>query len=165
MANKAINQLPEAGNSQDTDIYILVRNGVNYKISRSNMPPGILTAQVTIPSADVLTMNATPVIVVSAAPAGKVVVVQGGLVEFANGSSNYATNTTITLVSTTAPGLPIRQASIADMTVPNEFITPATAGSSPMIEGDSVSAQVAVGNPITGNSDLTVTVWYTLMSV
>lgn len=162
MANRAISQLPEAGTSLDDDIYILVRGGVNYRISRSNMPPEWLSAQTVIPAANVLTLNATPVVVVTAAPAGSVIIPQAGLVEFANGTVNYATNTTLMLISTTATGTPIRIANISNRTLPNAFITPATGGSSPAKDGDSLSVQVLTGNPTAGDSDLTVTIWYTI---
>ena len=167
MSNKSINQLPEAGNSLPGDVYILVRGGVNYKIQRSNMPPAILTAQVTIPSADVLTLNTTPVLVVPAAPAGYVVIPVGGIIEFANGSANYAVNTTLVAGSTTTISNTVYSivGSIADRTIPNAIAAAATSILSPTVDGDSVSVKVITGNPTTGDSDLTITIYYYLQSV
>ena len=165
MPNKAINQLANAANRTDQDWFYIVRSGADLKLQGSNMAPQLLVQKTIIESADVLTLNTTPVLVVPAAPAGYSIAPRGGIVEFSGGSTNYAANTTLMLISSTALGFPVRVASIVNRLIPNAFITPATSTPSPCIEGDSLSAQVLTGDPTTGDSDLTITVWYELHSV
>lgn len=165
MPNRSISQFPDAGALVDGDVFPIVRALVNYKVELANMPQPIQTAQVTIPAAQVLTLNATPFLVVPAVATGEAIAIQGGLVEFANGSANYAANTTLMLISATATGNAVRVANISNRTLPNAFITPATFSPAPMKEADGISAQVLTGNPTTGNSDLTITVFYTVVNV
>jgi hypothetical protein len=165
MGNLAINQLPNAANSTDDDYYYIVRSGVDYKIKRSNMPPAILTAQVTIAAADVLTLFTTPVLAIPAAPAGQVIVAMRGLVEFANGGVDYATNTALVLAPTSNVLEVVLAGSIADRLTANALTVAAAVVPSGMVAGDSMSLTVATGNPATGDSDLTITVWYYLLSI
>jgi hypothetical protein len=163
--NKAINQLPNAANRTDDDWFYIVRSGADRKLQAINMAPQVLAQQTLIDAADVLTLNATPIVVVPAAPAGYAIAPRGGVVQFSGGSVNYATNTTLMLISSTATGSAVRVASIVNRSLPNAFITPATSSPSPCIEGDSLSVQVLTGNPTAGDSDLTITIWYELHSV
>lgn len=165
MPNKAINQLDTATDRQPGDVFHVERSLSDYKMDESYLPPAIKVQTTVIATADVLTLNATPVVVVPAAPAGYVNVPCGGVVEFSGGTTNYAANTTLMLVTTTVPGSALRIASIADRTLPNTFVVPATLLVSPAFDGDSISAQVETGDPTTGDSDLTITVWYYLMPI
>jgi len=166
MPNKAINQLPFASNRRSGDVIYIVRSGADYKLDVDNMAPPILTAQVLIPSADVLTLNGTPVQIIPAADAGTVIVPMRGIIEFSGGSSDYATNTTLAIGSTTTLGdsTYTLSGSIADRTVPN-LLTVTSNTLAGTVPGDSLSARVNTGNPTTGDSDVTITVWYYILPV
>ena len=88
---------------------------------------------------------------------------RAAIMEFDNGSVNYATNTSVALYSTTQASTPSYVASIADRTVVPLF-TPSTVGGA-NVDGDSVSIAVQTGNPTTGDSDITVTVYYYVIPV
>jgi len=162
MANRSIHQQPFASNRVAGDVFMIDRSTNTLKLDESALPPTLLTAQVVIASADVLTMFTTPIQVIPAADAGTVYFVRGGIIEFANGSANYATNTNAMLVSTTTPTAPAFLASIASRTVVPLFSQTGTAS---VVAGDSVSITVQTGNPTAGDSDLTVTVWYYIQAI
>lgn len=166
MANKAIHQLPFASNRRSGDVIYIVRSGADYKLDVDNMAPAIQTATVTLSSAQVLALNSTPILVVPAADAGTVIVPMRGLVEFSGGSSNYATNTILTVGSTTtlADSVYTLSGSIADRTVPN-LLTVTSNTLAGTVPGDSLSVRVKTGNPTTGNSTVKVTVWYYILPV
>lgn len=162
MANRAINQEPFASNRVAGDVFMIDRSTSTLKLDESALPATLLTAQVTIPAADVLALFTTPIQVIPAADAGTVYFIRGGIIEFDNGTTNYATNTSAALVSTTTPTTPAFLASIASRTVIPLFVP---TGTGTVVTGDSVSITVQAGNPATGDSDLTVTVWYYVQAI
>jgi hypothetical protein len=159
--NKAIHQEPFASNRVAGDVFMIDRGPDTIKLDESALPQTLYTAQVTIPAADVLTLNGTPVQVIPAADAGTVYFIRGGIIQFDNGSADYATNTNAALIGTTTPGSTIYSASIANRAIVPMFV-PQGGG---MVPGDSISITVTGGNPATGDSDLTVTVFYYIMPV
>ncbi len=163
MANRSIFQQPFASNRVAGDVFMIDRSTYTLKLDESTLPPTLLTAQVVIASADVLTMFTTPVQVIPAADAGTAYLIRAAIMEFDNGSVNYATNTSVALYSTTQASTPSYVASIADRTVVPLF-TPSTVGGA-NVEGDSVSIAVQTGNTTTGDSDITVTVYYYVITL
>lgn len=144
----------------------IVRSGVDYQITGANMPPKVYAATTLIPSASVLTLNATPVEVVSAAPVGTVIIPIRGLIQFSGGTTDYTTNTTLMLISTSTPSSAgSLLGSIADRSAAVGMGPQATVTSGHLVPEDSLSAKVDSGNPAAGDSDLTITVWYYLFSV
>lgn len=159
MANKAIHQLPFDNNREASDVLYIVRSGVDMQIPASAMAPALQSQTTVIPSADVLTMNDTPVQVVDAAPTGYSNIPIRGLVQFSGGTNNYATNTTMVIGSTSTVSDTDYLAStdIQDRSAPINIVVQTTGKA---VIDDGLSAYVTTGNPTAGNSNLTVTVWY-----
>lgn len=166
MPNKAIHQLPFSGTREDDDRLYVVRNGVDYQIPMSALAPALLSQTTTIPSAEVLTLNTDPVVVVDAAPAGFVNFPVRAVVQFSGGSANYATNTQLVIgststVSDTSFNL---QGDISDRSqafgMAQYNVSTSTAR---LVNGDSLSAYVTTGNPTAGDSVLTITTYYYLL--
>lgn len=165
MPNKSTSQMTATSQRTDDDRMYIVRSGVDYQITGANMPPKVYAATTLIPSASVLTLNATPVEVVSAAPVGTVIIPIRGLIQFSGGTTDYTTNTDLMLLSTSTPIAGILFGSIADRSAAVGMGPQATVASGACVPEDSLSAKIDSGNPAAGDSDLTITVWYYLFSV
>lgn len=165
MPNKSTSQMTATALRTDDDRHYVVRSGVDYQITGANMPPAVYAQVTLIPAASVLTLNATPVLVVDPAPVGTVIIPLRAAIQFDNGTADYAANTTLAIGSTSVISDTVKSVtgSIADRLVPNECFAPSGIGAlSPSIAEDSLSARVETGNPTTGDSDLVITVWYYL---
>jgi hypothetical protein len=122
------------------------------------------TAELTIASADVLTLNSTPLTIVSAVSGYAIEVVSASVkVDF--NTTAYATNIDLLLISSSAN---IEQAkarihaSVAS-TILIQKATPALATSTQIIGNDDLLVKVDSGNPTAGDSDITVYVNYRLI--
>lgn len=165
--NKAIHQLTYTQDRDDVnDRFYDVRNGVDYQIPGSAFPPKLNRASRMITTAQVLDLFDTPLEIVAAAPTGFIHSPIRGLIEFGGGSTDYATNTQLKIVSTTDPVLNgLLVGDISDNTNPNALTTNAPLGGVPSFAGDSLSVTVETGNPTAGDSDITVTVWYNTLEL
>ena len=162
MANRAIHQQPFASNRVAGDVFMIDRSTNTLKLDESTLPPTLLTAQVVIAAADVLTMFTTPVQVIPAADAGTAYLIRGGVIEFANGTTNYATNVTASRVGTSTPTNAGYGALINDRTLVPLFYELTGCA---IVQGDGVSIKVLTGNPTAGDSDITVTVYYYVITL
>lgn len=170
MANQAIHQRPLASNRLAGDVIMIDRTGGTFKVDETYLMPKLYAARVLIESADVLTMGTTPILVVQPPPAGHVLIPLRGLIEFSGGTVNYAVNTDCALGSTstltdsaytlTGKITCLDSMSAFDMQVSNMLTPECTAGVSPTLKDEGLSLKVIGGDPTTGDSDLTVTVWY-----
>jgi len=122
------------------------------------------TAELTIASADVLTLNSTPLTIVPAVSGYAIEVISASVkVDF--NSAAYATNVDLLLISSSAN---IEQAkarihaSVAS-TILLQKATPALATSTQIIGNDDLVVKVDSGNPTAGDSDITVYVNYRLI--
>ena len=160
MGSKAIHQLPFTADRDDlNDRFYLVRSGADRQLPGSALPPKLNVASRLITSTQVLALNSAPLEVVAAAPVGWVHIPMRGLVEFQGGSVDYATNTEISIGSTSSLDQ-LLAGSIADRTDPNALTIVSGVGGLPSVAGDSLSAYVVSGDPTAGDSDILVTVWY-----
>lgn len=159
MPNKAIHQLAFTGTREATDVVYIVRSGSDFQLPLDAMIPALSSQTTVIQSADVLTLNTTPIQVVDDAPSGYVNIPVRAIVQFSGGTADYATNTQFVIgatgqVSDTDYTL---ATSIADRSDPiSAYI--AVSGTNP--DGSGLSAYVTVGDPTAGDSDLTVTTWF-----
>ena len=165
MPNKAIHQLPFTADRDDlTDRFYIVRSNADRQLPGYALPPKLNVASRLITSSQVLDLFDTPLEIVPAAPVGFVHVPVRGLVEFQGGSVDYATNTALSVGSTSALGQ-FLAGDISDRTYPNALTIVSGAAGFPSIAGDSLSVYVYQGNPTAGDSDIRVTVWYNTLEL
>lgn len=128
-----------------------------------------LTATVTIPTASVLTLNATPITIVAAPGAGKYIEVISATAQMTFVSAAYATNTTLRLICDGASVAQLQDTAILISTVTKNTkfkdVTSATAGQTQIIANAALEVDVATGDPTLGDSDLTVIVVYRIVDV
>lgn len=167
MPNKAIHQLPNASNVQDGDVIYIVRSSTDYSVLGANMPPRIRKAVYALSSADVLDLHDTPIEVIAAPAAGTVIVPLSASIQFSGGSADYDTNTTLVLGSTSTVGdsTYALAGSIADRTIDNACYAASGTTLAPIKAADGLSVYVLNGDPANGDSDITLTVWYQVLSV
>jgi hypothetical protein len=123
------------------------------------------SAELTIASADVLTLNSTPLIIVSAVSGYSIEVISASVkIDF--GTTAYATNTFIQLITngaTTAQyGTGILNATVATTKKLPEIST-TTATTTQLIANADLQVSVKTGNPTAGDSDITIFVNYRLI--
>ncbi len=151
----------------------LLANSVSYgavdpMIQAMLVGGGILYASVTIASADVLTLNTTPIQIVAAPGAGFALILQQWTINMIFNTTAYATNI----------GLVVRHPTVAAVHEQGRNLL--TLGSAPApgtiiwtacsIRGDMTNTQIVanqplevavlVGDPTAGDSDIQVRVWY-----
>lgn len=141
-------------------------------VSQANTENGLGQLYVTeldILTADVLTLNATPLEVVAAPGAGYAI----SVIEFSLGityaTTPYATNTTIQLITDGADTAQMQISNGLAHTVTgvyNNFsrATP-TAGQTQLLSNAGLQVKVATGDPTAGDSDITVYVLYRLIAI
>ena len=122
------------------------------------------SASLTIASADVLTLNSTPLTIVGAVSGYAIEVVSASVkVDF--NTTPYATNIDLLLTSSSAnieQAKARMHASVAS-TILLQKTTPALATSTQIISNDDLLVKVDSGNPTAGDSDITVYVNYRLI--
>jgi len=123
-------------------------------------------AQITIPTAEVLTLFATPVELVAAPWAGKYILVDRitGSVEYV--AAAYATNTTLEFsywTATTACSADI--AALLDKTADAAQTVWGIEAELAAAINDNIEVNVATGNPATGDSDIKIAVQYRVLSI
>ena len=123
------------------------------------------TAELTIASADVLTLNSTPLTIVSAV-SGYSIEVTSASVKIDFSTTAYATNTFIQLITngaTTAQyGAGIINATVATTKKLPEIST-TTATTTQLIANADLQVSVKTGDPTAGDSDITIFVNYRLI--
>lgn len=126
------------------------------------------SASLTIASADVLTLNSTPLTIVGAVSGYAIEVVSASMkIDFA--TTAYATNTTLTLITSGATE-PQADNSI-DATVArtgkfrHRYTSGASATATQMITNADLQVSVDLGDPTAGDSDITIYVNYRLIPV
>ena len=123
------------------------------------------TAELTIASADVLTLNSTPLTIVSAVPGYAIEVISASRKLDFN-TTAYATNTDLQLITSGASTSTQAQARI-NSSVSNILLmdksTPGLATSTQLLANADLLVKVDGGNPTAGDSDVTVYVNYRLI--
>lgn len=129
----------------------------------------LLEASLTIPTASVLALNATPLTIVSAPGAGKYIEVVSATSSMTFVSAAYATNTTLQLICTGADIAQVQDTAILLATVSKNTkfkdVTSATAGQTQIITNTALQVKVATGEATTGDSDLIVKVLYRIVTI
>lgn len=132
-------------------------------------PQEYLQASLTIPTASVLTLNATPLTIVAAPGAGKYIEVISASSSITFVSAAYAANTTLQLICTGADVAQLQDTSVLISTVTKNTkfreVTPATAGQTQIITNTALQVKVGTGNPTTGDSNIIVKVIYRIVTI
>jgi hypothetical protein len=122
------------------------------------------SAELTIASADVLTLNSTPLIIVSAVSGYAIEVVSASRKLDFN-TTAYATNTDLQLITSGATSVQAqaRINSSVSNTLCIDKSTPALATSTQILANADLLVKVETGNPTAGDSDITIYVHYRLI--
>lgn len=157
MPNQSISQFPEVTTLLDGDLLYTVRGTTDHSVDASTFAGRILVAEVVIPTAQVLTIGATPVQVVAAPAADKVLIPLATVFQYLDGTTPYSAS--------------------ADLCIQCDSVTLQTAlgmgaDFDPNVmanNGGSVAAGTALvvtttdaGDPTTGDYDLRVVIYYTI---
>lgn len=124
------------------------------------------SASLTIASADVLTLNSTPITIVGAVSGYAIEVVSASMkIDF--NTTPYATNTTLTLITSGATEAQADNSIDATVARIGKFRHRSTSGSlsttTQMIANADLQVSVDIGDPTAGDSDITVYVNYRLI--
>lgn len=126
-----------------------------------------LITEVTLTSAQILALNTTPITLVPAPGAGKVIDVMGIVAKLTYNSAAYATNTTMEFRYTNGSGAKVAtdMASLLTATANKTNICHALSTEIVAVENAPIVVDVATGNPATGNSPVKIQVQYRIVSV
>lgn len=124
-------------------------------------------ASLTIETANVLTLNATPIDIV-AAVAGKAAVISHGVLTVTYNSVAYATNVTVEIITDTASISQIEFLTALNATTTRKSLgrlktADIAAGETQLIANKALKVQVQGGNPTAGNSQIKLDIYYTLL--
>ena len=168
-------QFPSGGalTIADSDVFYFGQNGTEYQLPFSSIKAAfgnVQAASLSIPTASVLTLNATPLDIVAAPGAGYAIEVVAASYKLTYNSIAYATNTRLQLITDTADVAQSSSvstalaATVTQMSDINTINNP-TALQTKIIENKSLKVQVSTGNPTAGNSDIKVYVLYRIITV
>ena len=171
-----VSELPIAADAEITESAWVILNTALQQTKRTLFTnlirllfADVKEAKLTITSADVLTLNGTPIQVVAKTGLGTEIEVISASYRMVYNTTPYATNINIRLITDTA-SVPQAQASnTLDGTITRtvEFrkgITP-SAAQSQIIEDKALMVDVKTGNPTGGDSDIVVDVLYRIRKI
>lgn len=178
MAEIAINELETLSPSAvDSNYYGLVftadgdTNKVVFEdaVAQANLNNDSLqikSASVTIPTAQVLTLNSSPVTIVSGV-SGKILVPISAIFRATYNSATYATNTSLAIRHTSSSTALVTASAKLGFTANsiNQFDLRADTVADQLISGANMEVYVPTGDPTTGDSDITIDVKYYEMDV
>lgn len=149
------------------------KGGIDYSLSLSNVKNyggcDMYCVSLVIPTAQVLTLNATPLTIVPAPGAGYAIEVISASYKLTYNSVAYATNTGLQLINN---GATISQRTINSAlaaTVTRQVVFDigqvGVASDTQIIENTALQVKVPTGNPTAGNSDIKVYVQYRIITL
>lgn len=178
MADKSVPQLTALASSTSGDLYHVVRSNVDYKIDFDDLQTSIIggtageltyKASLTITTAQILVLNGTPLTIVAATGAGTAIEVISASALMTYNSIAYATNTSLQLINTGATASQMQNTAclVGTVTKTTKFTsgTAAAAGETQILTNTALQVKVATGNPTAGNSDITVYVFYRVVTL
>ena len=126
------------------------------------------TAKLTIASADVLTLNTTPIEIVAAPGAGYAIEVISASMKMVYVSATYATNTSLELLTagaTNSQASTVIKNSASTIRRFADATTLASATATQLVENAALNVTVASGDPTAGDSDITIYVTYRIITL
>lgn len=169
-----ISQLDAAASTDYVDGAEFMMNGTDGGTKRGNLADlranflcDIRCGSVTIPTAQVLTLNTVPVEIVAAPGAGYAIEVISGVSSIVYNSVTYATNTTIGLISAGADDSQYELDFLAATITKKNVLSPNLSSNNrtQMLENTALNVTVQTGDPTAGDSDITVYVTYRLIEI
>lgn len=168
-------QFPSGGalTIADSDVFYFGQNGTEYQLPFSSIKAAfgnVQAAELSIPTASVLTLNGTPLEIVAAPGAGYAIQLVAASFKLTYNSIAYATNTDLQLIADTATIAQVKTSSgaingtVTQHIILGEVPSPGTTDTQ-IIENKSLKVQVPTGNPTAGNSDIKVYVLYRIITV
>jgi len=126
------------------------------------------TAKLTIATADVLTLNTTPIEIVAAPGAGYAIEVISASMKMVYVSATYATNTSLELLTagaTNSQASTVIKNSASTIRRFADATTLASATATQLVDNAALNVTVASGDPTAGDSDITVYVTYRIITL
>jgi hypothetical protein len=126
------------------------------------------TAKLTIATADVLTLNTTPIEIVAAPGAGYAIEVISASMKMVYVSATYATNTSLELLTagaTNSQASTVIKNSASTIRRFADATTLASATATQLVENAALNVTVASGDPTAGDSDITIYVTYRIITL
>lgn len=171
-----ISQLTEANTSEITeDSYVVwnTEDGATRKVKwsdvMSNLQCEIKCASVTIPTASVLTLNATPIELIPAAGAGTMIDVISASGHLKFNSVAYATNVDLEIITSGASVAQFGSSYFINGTIDKyDKFTPtgvAVVSNDNMVANAAVNVKVRAGDPTAGDSDITIYALYRVITL
>jgi hypothetical protein len=126
------------------------------------------TAKLTIATADVLTLNTTPIEIVAAPGAGYAIEVISASMKMVYNSATYATNTSLELLTagaTNSQASTVIKNSASTIRRFADATTLASATATQLVDNAALNVTVASGDPTAGDSDITIYVTYRIITL
>lgn len=128
----------------------------------------IKEASLTIASADVLTLNTTPLTIVAAQGAGTAIEVISASMNMVYNSATYATNTSLELLTagaTNSQASTVIKNSASTIRRFADATTLASATATQLVDNAALNVTVASGDPTAGDSDIKIYVTYRVITL
>lgn len=156
-----------------TEEFWVQKNGLDYRLDITdlrNYCGGIQYTSLSIASASILTLNATPLTIVSAPGAGYAIQAIAGSYKLTFNSVAYATNTRLELITSGASIAQLQSSSnslAATVTQHGQIINAVNvaAGNTQILENAALQVKVSTGNPTAGNSNMVVYLAYRIITI
>jgi hypothetical protein len=177
-SNKSVPQLDAVTTLADADLHHVVVSNVDKKITTEDLRTAILgtntyltvyTLTATILSADVLTSNATPIVLIAAQGAGKAIVPLVAMMTVDYATTPYATNTTPNIYVDTANKGCFESTSGLAKSVVSTYAMGGVAANgatdTQYIANKALYFKTNTGNPTAGDSDLILNIQYIIVDL
>jgi len=154
----------------DSDVFYFGQNGTEYRLPFSVIKEAfgnVQQASLSIPTASVLTLNATPLTIVAAPGAGYAIELINVSLKMTYNSVAYATNTTVQLIASGASAYQAQfnSAVLASASSTWNTIAKSALSGTNVIENTALQVKVPTGNPTAGNSDIKVFCLYRIIEI
>lgn len=160
MPNKSINQMPSLLSLQDGDLLYAVRASTDYKVDAATFGGRVQAFETLIPSAEILTIGTTPVVVVPAPTAAQIAVPILVFFAYESGSADYVSTGDLVLANAAATA--IYGNAIGMGSTAGDGNTMGMVGDLLDAGADLMLTTSDAADPTTGNYDLRVIVYYTI---
>lgn len=178
MGNKSVPQLDAVSTLDDANLFHVVVDNVDKKITKANLKTSILgtdsfttiyTTTVTLTSAQILSSYTTPIELISSAGTGKAIVPLRAIMKIDYGTTAYATNTNPAIyLASSNKNIFLAAGSLA-ATLSKIFVmgldTAYGATDEQIIEDKAVYFKTLTGNPTAGDSLITLYIQYIIIDL
>lgn len=168
-----ISQLPviQLSSLDGTEQAWVQKDGIDYQLSLENISLykgcDVHCAELVIPTAQVLTLNGTPLTLVAAPGAGYAIELTEVSLKMVFNSVAYATNTTVQVIANgaTAYQAQFNSAVLASASSTWNTIAKQALSGTNIIENTALQVKVATGNPTAGDSDIKIYLQYRIITL